>query len=186
MAITANCQLLRDEERPTRYVLPYSGLAGGEEPEVAEEKTYYKPNRRSERIPATAYQYDDTEEEYYRPPPQSRQKVESETYNSRYQQTTPSHKDYEEILKNNHLVRLRVAAKKQSHPSQSQSQPQPQQPVEQYLKEVNPTTKTTYQRPLNYLRFNSQSALKQQEQNEETPVKQQSYRYLLQPEPQQQ
>ncbi|XP_044256397.1 pollen-specific leucine-rich repeat extensin-like protein 1 [Tribolium madens] len=179
LAIAANCQLLRDEERPTRYVLPYSGLTGGEEPEVAEEKNYYKPNRRSERIPATAYQYDDAEDEYYRPQPQSRQKVESDSYSSRYQ---PSHKDYEEILKNNHLVRLRVAAKKQSQPSQSQ----PQQPVEQYLKEVNPTTKTTYQRPLNYLRFNSQSALKQQEQNEETPLKQQSYRYLLQPEPQQQ
>ncbi|EFA11436.2 adhesive plaque matrix protein [Tribolium castaneum] len=179
LAIAANCQLLRDEERPTRYVLPYSGLSGGEEPEAAEEKNYYKPNRRSERIPATSYQYDDAEEEYYRPQPQSRQKAESDSYSSRYQ---PSHKDYEEILKNNHLVRLRVAAKKQSQPSQSQ----PQQPVEQYLKEVNPTTKTAYQRPLNYLRFNSQSALKQQEQSEETPLKQQSYRYLLQPEPQQQ
>ncbi|XP_063929538.1 putative mediator of RNA polymerase II transcription subunit 12 [Zophobas morio] len=188
VAIGGNCQLLRDEERPTRYVLPYSGLTGGEEPEVADDKHYYKPNRRAERIPATAYQYDEAEEEYYRPQPQPRPKAETESY--RYQPTTPSHKDYEEILKHNHLVRLRVAAKKQSQPptpqqQQQQQQQQPQQPVEQYLKEVNPTTKTAYQRPSNYLRFNSQSAVKQ-EQSEETPLKQQSYRYILQPELQQQ
>lgn len=145
-------------------------------------------SRRAERIPATAYQYDEAEEEYYRPQPQPRPKAETESY--RYQPTTPSHKDYEEILKHNHLVRLRVAAKKQSQPptpqqQQQQQQQQPQQPVEQYLKEVNPTTKTAYQRPSNYLRFNSQSAVKQ-EQSEETPLKQQSYRYILQPELQQQ
>jgi hypothetical protein len=96
----------------------------------------------------------------------------------------PSHKDYEEILKNNHLVRLRVAAKKQTQPpTHSHS---PQQPVEQYLKEVNPTTKTAYQRPTNYLRFNGQSPALKQEQNEETPLKQQPYRYILQPDLQQQ
>jgi hypothetical protein len=183
LAAVGDCQLLRDEERPTRYVLPYSGLSGAEEPEPKEEH-YYKPNRRSERIPATAYQYDEAEEDYYRPqpPPQPRQKVETESY--RYQATTPSHKDYEEILKNNHLVRLRVAAKKQTQPpTHSHS---PQQPVEQYLKEVNPTTKTAYQRPTNYLRFNGQSPALKQEQNEETPLKQQPYRYILQPDLQQQ
>ncbi|RZC39585.1 PAX-interacting protein 1 [Asbolus verrucosus] len=196
LAIGANCQLLRDEERPARYVLPYSGLGGGEDPEVAKEDHYYKPNRRSERIPATAYQYDETDEEYYRPQP--RPKVESDNY--RYQPTTPSHKDYEEILKNNHLARLRVAAKKHTQPPtpqpqlqshaqvQAQAQAQAQaQPVEQYLKEVNPTTKTAYQRPANYLRFNGQSSALKHDQNEETPtLKQQPYRYVLQPDLQQQ
>lgn len=68
--------------------------------------------------------------------------------------------------------------------------------VEQYLKEVSPTTKTVYQRPSNYLQFNvnQQGARalpasivqqQQQQQIENSQPKQEQFQYRLQPEPQQ-
>lgn len=90
------------------------------------------------------------------------------------QQFSIGGKEYEEILRQNHLARLRVAAAKR--PNHSHNQP----PIEQYLKEVNPTTKTNYQRPTNYLRFSEQSAPIKQERPEESQVAEPAFRYLLQ------
>lgn len=80
---------------------------------------------------------------------------------------------------------MRVAAKKQSQPKiqvqqeQQEQQQQQQHAVEQYLKEVDPTTKTSSRRQT-YLRYTDQEQSHKDAHEEPSNSRQHLYKYVPQ------
>ncbi|KAJ8936480.1 hypothetical protein NQ314_012343 [Rhamnusium bicolor] len=119
---------------------------------------YFVFYRSSQRVPSPTYQYnseDANQEVEYNYP--THQQIEASTEN--YPSTQ---RDFEQQI----TKRLGLAKKPL---------------VEQYLKEVTPTTKTVYnQRPGNYLRLNGRANKHQTEETQRSILKQSPFQYVLQ------